>query len=101
MLQVPNDARMILKGTKSFVDAYSCFFDNMKQVTYKEILLLTKYKTNDQNETSLNKDLRKGGIQDVFICGLCTDICVGKKLAEKKKQMKMQLALSQEKCWDA
>ena len=30
--QIPATARMILKGQESFVDAYSCFFDNLKQV---------------------------------------------------------------------
>ena len=30
--QVPVTAKTILKGQESFVDAYSCFFDNLKQV---------------------------------------------------------------------
>ena len=30
--QVPATAKTILKGQESFVDAYSCFFDNLKQV---------------------------------------------------------------------
>eukprot|EP00090_Calanus_glacialis_P025861 TRINITY_DN40595_c0_g1_i2.p1 TRINITY_DN40595_c0_g1~~TRINITY_DN40595_c0_g1_i2.p1 ORF type:complete len:145 (+),score=20.06 TRINITY_DN40595_c0_g1_i2:1-435(+) len=50
---------MVFKGASSFVDAYSCFFDNMKQ-----------------NETCLKNDMKKGDITDVFICGLVTDICV-------------------------
>ena len=28
--QIPATARMILKGQESFVDAYSCFFDNLR-----------------------------------------------------------------------
>ena len=32
MGQVPTTARMVLKGEEPFVDAYSCFFDNLKQV---------------------------------------------------------------------
>ena len=35
--KVPDDARIVLKGTSSFVDAYSCFFDNIKQVVNTEV----------------------------------------------------------------
>ena len=31
-----------------------------------------------QNETRLHKELRRHGITDLYICGLCTDICVGR-----------------------
>ena len=73
--QVPTTAKMVLKGEESFVDAYSCFFDNLKQV------VANPTKTSNfppKNETMLSSDLEKDGVTDVFLCGLATDICVGK-----------------------
>ena len=31
-----------------------------------------------QNESILNKELKRNDVTDVYVCGLCTDICVGK-----------------------
>lgn len=50
------------KGIKSNIDSYSAFFDNCKL-----------------NETTLNSDLKKHGITEVYVCGLAGDVCVGEK----------------------
>jgi len=49
------------KGSKSDIDSYSAFFDNCKL-----------------NETTLDGDLKKHGITDLYVCGLAADVCVGK-----------------------
>ena len=90
-----------MKGQESFVDAYSCFFDNLKQV-FKFLFLLKKNRPfvnyqksppsffyafdilshlySSQNESILNEELQKEDITDLFLCGLATDVCVGKNL---------------------
>ena len=72
---------MILKGQESFVDAYSCFFDNLKQVFTRKWLAFTFYTSwrhlHFQNESTLNEELQKEAITDLFLCGLATDVCVG------------------------
>ena len=50
------------KGCRSDIDSYSAFFDNCKL-----------------NETTLNQDLRKLGVSDIYVCGLAADVCVGKR----------------------
>jgi nicotinamidase/pyrazinamidase len=52
----------VKKGSKSDIDSYSAFFDNCKL-----------------NETTLNADLKKHGITDLYVCGLAADVCVGKQ----------------------
>lgn len=47
------------KGIKPDIDSYSAFFDNCKL-----------------NETSLNSDLKKLGVTDIYVCGLAADVCV-------------------------
>lgn len=54
------------KGAKSDIDSYSAFFDNCKL-----------------NETTLNADLRKHGVTDLYVCGLAADVCVGMLNQEK------------------
>ena len=49
------------KGSKSDIDSYSAFFDNCKL-----------------NETTLDGDLKKHSITDLYVCGLAADVCVGK-----------------------
>jgi nicotinamidase/pyrazinamidase len=51
-----------VKGNKSDIDSYSAFFDNCKL-----------------NETTLNSDLKKNGVTDLYVCGLAGDVCVGKQ----------------------
>lgn len=52
---------MIYKGTSSNIDAYSSFFDNARL-----------------RETKLRSQLSKKGVTDVYICGIASDVCVGK-----------------------
>lgn len=51
----------VYKGIRSDIDSYSAFFDNCRL-----------------NETTLNVDLKKHGITDIYVCGLAADVCVGK-----------------------
>lgn len=53
----------VKKGSKSDIDSYSAFFDNCKL-----------------NETTLNADLKKHGITDLYVCGLAADVCVGNSM---------------------
>jgi nicotinamidase-related amidase len=53
------------KGCKSDIDSYSAFFDNCKL-----------------NETSLNSDLRKLGVSNIYVCGLAADVCVAATSAD-------------------
>lgn len=53
----------VYKGSKSEIDSYSAFFDNCRL-----------------NETTLNADLKKNEITDIYVCGLAADVCVGKKM---------------------
>ncbi len=48
------------KGSRSDIDSYSAFYDNCKL-----------------NETTLNRDLKKHDINDIYVCGLAADVCVG------------------------
>ncbi|RWS27175.1 pyrazinamidase/nicotinamidase-like protein [Leptotrombidium deliense] len=58
-LVVSPDSIKIQKGTNENIDSYSAFFDNEKL-----------------SETSLNAELKKRGITDVYVCGLAYDVCV-------------------------
>ncbi len=49
----------VKKGCREDIDSYSAFFDNCKL-----------------NETTLNKDLKKHGVTDLYVCGLAADVCV-------------------------
>lgn len=60
-LQVSEDAVLVKKGTDPDVDSYSAFWDNNK-LSY----------------TSLNEELQKRNITDVFVCGIAYDVCVGR-----------------------
>lgn len=47
------------KGCNPDIDSYSAFFDNAKL-----------------SETTLDKDLKKHQITDIYVCGLAADVCV-------------------------
>lgn len=49
------------KGCRSDIDSYSAFFDNFKL-----------------NKTSLDENLKQLNIEELYICGLAADVCVGK-----------------------
>lgn len=55
------DAVTIYKGTKSDIDSYSAFYDNMKL-----------------SQTALEEELTRRNVTDVYVCGLAYDICVGR-----------------------
>ena len=59
-------AVIIRKGIYSNLDSYSAFADNA-----------------DLNETQLYRDLKKRCITDIFVCGIATDVCVGKYTGSK------------------
>ena len=67
------------KGTESFVDHYSCFFDTQRKVQGSELVLLNLCQNNIflKNPTKLESLMLKNDIIDVYICGLALDICVG------------------------
>lgn len=50
---------IITKGTDSYIDSYSAFFDEDRK-----------------NDTGLKKHLKSKNIRDLYICGLGTDRCV-------------------------
>ena len=52
---------MIYKGVNPNVDSYSAFFDNQKL-----------------SKTSLEELMVKEEVTDLYICGIATDVCVGK-----------------------
>jgi nicotinamidase-related amidase len=49
----------VKKGNKSDIDSYSAFFDNCYL-----------------NKTTLDADLKRYGITDLYVCGLAADVCV-------------------------
>ena len=51
---------IIKKGSTSYIDSYSAFFDNGKL-----------------QHTELEELIRKKEISDVYICGIAYDVCVG------------------------
>ena len=59
--QVLKDGIIVNKGTFSDVDSYSAFWDN-----------------NKVSKTKLVQELSKRNVTDVYLCGLATDVCVGK-----------------------
>lgn len=59
-LQIAEDAIFVYKGTDPDIDSYSAFWDN-----------------NKKSQTTLNEELKKKNITDVFICGIAYDVCVG------------------------
>ena len=54
-------AVVIRKGIYRNLDSYSAFADSSKL-----------------NETQLYKSLKNRCVTDVFVCGIATDVCVGK-----------------------
>ena len=60
--QVTKDSVMIYKGTEPDIESYSAFFDNQKL-----------------RQTKMRSVLKKNGVTDVYICGIATDVCVGKQ----------------------
>lgn len=65
VLDEEQDGRTVIftyKGTNPDIDSYSAFFDNCKL-----------------KETTLDADLKKHQITDIYVGGLAADVCVGRK----------------------
>ncbi|KAK3875685.1 hypothetical protein Pcinc_019459 [Petrolisthes cinctipes] len=58
-LKIAEDAIFVYKGTDPDIDSYSAFWDN-----------------NKKSQTTLNEELKKRNVTDVFICGIAYDVCV-------------------------
>ena len=61
LVQVHPKGRVIYKGVNPNIDSYSAFFDNSKL-----------------GKTCLEELIRNEGCTDVYVCGIATDVCVGK-----------------------
>ena len=59
--QVHPTGQIIRKGVIPDIDSYSAFFDNAKL-----------------SKTCLEEMVKKEGVSDVYVCGIATDVCVGK-----------------------
>ncbi|KAG7176283.1 Nicotinamidase-like [Homarus americanus] len=57
--KIAEDAVQVYKGTDPDTDSYSAFWDNNKKA-----------------HTSLNEELQKKNVTDLFICGIAYDVCV-------------------------
>jgi len=64
-LNMGNSPKIVQKGGNQFVDAYSGFKDNSKQV-----------------ETELHQELQNAGITDLVVVGIATDVCVKESVTD-------------------
>ena len=55
------EKEIVYKGINPDVDSYSAFFDNAKL-----------------GKTGLAELIKESGCTDVYVCGIATDVCVGK-----------------------
>ena len=62
-LKVHPKGRVVHKGINPEVDSYSAFFDNAKL-----------------GKTSLEEMIKEEEVSDVYVCGIATDVCVGKSI---------------------
>ena len=60
-IQVHPKGRVIYKGVNPNIDSYSAFFDNSKL-----------------GKTCLEELIRNEGCTDIYVCGIATDVCVGR-----------------------
>ena len=59
--QVHPSGQVIRKGVLPDIDSYSAFFDNSKL-----------------SKTALEEIIKKELVSDIYVCGIATDVCVGK-----------------------
>ena len=59
--QIAPDATIIRKGINSDIESYSAFWDYAKTI-----------------ETPLRMYLKARKITDLYLCGIATDVCIGK-----------------------
>merc|ERR1712176_1634113 len=64
-LNMGSNPKIVQKGGNQFVDAYSGFKDNSKQV-----------------ETELHTELQSAGITDLVVVGIATDVCVKESVTD-------------------
>ena len=57
----------MFKGVNPQLDSYSAFYDNQKL-----------------SKTILDELIRKEGVSDLYICGIATDVCVGRFHVKQK-----------------
>ena len=57
----------MFKGVNPQLDSYSAFYDNQKL-----------------SKTILDELIRKEGVSDLYICGIATDVCVGRFARQTK-----------------
>ena len=69
-LKVHPKGRVVHKGINPEVDSYSAFFDNAKL-----------------GKTSLEEMIKEEEVADVYVCGIATDVCVGKSLYKHLQAM--------------
>ena len=65
-LKVHPKGRVVHKGINPEVDSYSAFFDNAKL-----------------GKTSLEEMIKEEEVADVYVCGIATDVCVGKRICTR------------------
>ena len=75
-LKVHPKGRVVHKGINPEVDSYSAFFDNAKL-----------------GKTSLEEMIKEEEVSDVYVCGIATDVCVG------KKRISVHIVITTEQCW--
>ena len=67
-MQVHPAGKVIYKGVNPNVDSYSAFFDNQKL-----------------SKTCLEELIIKEDVTDLYVCGIATDVCVGREVLIKYK----------------
>ena len=75
-LKVHPKGRVVHKGINPEVDSYSAFFDNAKL-----------------GKTSLEEMIKEEEVADVYVCGIATDVCVG------KRSISVHIVITTEQCW--
>ena len=90
--QVHPSGRVIHKGVNPDIDSYSAFFDNAKlgktnleELIRKEVVFFFPQRISFHS-FSLSK-----GCTDAYVCGIATDVCVGRSLKQKKR---LEMSLS-------
>ena len=72
----------IYKGTKTDIDSYSAFYDNMKL-----------------SQTALQDELQRRNVTDVYVCGLAYDVCVGRWTALRADRVAECCKLLENRSW--
>ena len=83
--QVHPKAQVVHKGSNPHVDSYSAFFDNQKlsktcleELIRKDIILQCWLSRGLKSRHYYETHFRKEEVTDLYICGIATDVCVGR-----------------------